>query len=222
MLLATGTAVVKNTFSTLDACCWKKKSHIYGTRIRQSSKELKPPQRDGHPSGRERSVQRDLHWEMFCLCSGMRSPHCLTVQCGQCSQLCPPGCLPAASQLPNPVVPCAQRLLQGCCSPADDRLRGSPRAGFPSELSTLCHSPILLRGWEVLSPPGFRCMQNSPGEGPEHRAAAQGWALNSATPDSSPNCCLVVVKVRQGSQPLTLSFPIRDNGDDNQRTPARM
>lgn len=31
VLLATGTAVVKNTFSTLDACCWKKKKiHIDG------------------------------------------------------------------------------------------------------------------------------------------------------------------------------------------------
>lgn len=46
-----------------------------------------------------------------------------------------------------------------------------------------------------------------PGEGPEHRAAAHGWALNSAMPDSSPNCCLVVVKVRQVSQPLTVSSP---------------
>lgn len=46
VLLATGTAVVKNTFSTLDACCWKKKKKItfMATQIWQISKDLKPPQ----------------------------------------------------------------------------------------------------------------------------------------------------------------------------------
>lgn len=45
VLLATGTAVVKNTFSTLDACCWKKKKFtLMATHIWQISKDLKPPQ----------------------------------------------------------------------------------------------------------------------------------------------------------------------------------
>lgn len=57
------------------------------------------------------------------------------IQCGPWSQLCPPllGCL----QLPTPVLPCAQRLLRGCFSQADNLLRGSPRVGFPSQLSAI-------------------------------------------------------------------------------------
>ena len=102
VLLATGTAVVKNTFSTLGACCWGKKSHLWLLRYDRSPRTWRLPNCNSHPWGQKTlSVQGFLHWAMFCLCSDMRSPHCWTFSANNVAVFVP--YFLAVSQLLNPV-----------------------------------------------------------------------------------------------------------------------
>lgn len=149
VLLATGTAVVKNTFSTLDACCWKKKknSHLWPLTYGRSPRTWSLPSSNGHSRGQKTlSVERFLHWVMFCLCSDMRSPHCLTFSSDNAASFVPHYL--AVSQLPNPWL----------CVP-----KASSKVAFlkqSSKLSTLSYPPILLWGWKVFFPlpQGLSCM----------------------------------------------------------------